>query len=153
MVLMWTAKLFHFKFHLRRKPNDISKKKKKKSYWHQILPAAMHWTLKLLYIFWLCERENASSRETWLMVQGVFRSWEKVFRTITHYFCKTPPVVTLGKKPDHLWLCLLAISCAKWGGSCHQKHPMGSRSHGESLTKIVFSHGLYVLNYVISLPR
>lgn len=57
------------------------------------------------------------------------------------------------KQIDHLWLCLLAISCAKWGVSWHQKHPKGSRSYGESLTKIVFSHGLYVLNYVVSLPR
>lgn len=151
MVLMWTAKLFILNFIWGESQTILAKKKK---YWHQILPAAMHWRLKLLYIFWLCERENASSRETWLMVKGVFRSWEKLFRIIIHYFCKTPCVVTLEeKKNDHLWLCLLAISCAKWGGSCREKHPMGSRSYGESLTKIVFSHGLYVLNYVISFPR
>jgi len=39
------------------------------------------------------------------MVKGAFRSWEKVFRIIIHYFCKTPCVVTLEEKKKKMITC------------------------------------------------
>lgn len=101
----------------------------------------------IICIFWLPERENASSREAWLMVQGVFRHREKACRSIIHYFCKTPRVVTLEENVAHL---LLADSCAKWWRSWCQSHTLGSRSHSEPL---VFRHRLYIFKYIVSLSR
>lgn len=142
----------HFKFHLRRKPDDISKKKSIGTKFSQLL--CIEGSNYYIYSDCVREKMHLPGRHDWWSRERLGPG-RRYLESSYIIFVKLP-VLSLWKKKkkkDHLWLCLLAISCAKWGGSCREKHPMGSRSYGESLTKIVFSHGLYVLNYVISFPR